>query len=40
MPLRIDSESVAKQIPMIDKYVCVTSIKHLEKLALIILIWF
>ena len=38
--LRIDSESVAKQIPMIGKCVCITSIIHLGKLALIMLIWF
>ena len=40
VPVRIDSESVAKQIPMIDKCVCTTSIIHLGKLALIMLIWF
>ena len=38
--LRIYSESVAKQIPMIDKCVCITSIIHWRKLALIMFIWF
>ena len=35
VPLRMDSESVAKQIPMMDKCVCITSIIHYGKLALI-----
>ena len=39
MPLRIYSESVAKQIP-IDKCVCITSIIHLGKLALIMVYGF
>ena len=35
VPLRIYSKSVAKQIPMIDKCVYITSTIHLGELALI-----